>query len=70
MIAPNQAPDFRGFFCVQPPIRLMPLAPTELQQALLIFGLGGLVTLATVVMILRGHRRWHRRDPFDDPSHD
>ncbi|EDY37799.1 hypothetical protein CPCC7001_678 [Cyanobium sp. PCC 7001] len=48
----------------------MPLALTELQQAILIFGLGGLVTLATVVMILRGHRRWHQRDPFDDPSHD
>ena len=48
----------------------MPVALSELHQALLIFVLGGLVTLATVVMILRGHRRWHQRDPFDDPSHD
>ena len=43
---------------------------TELQQALVVFLLGGLVTLTTTVMILRGHRRWHQRDPFDDPSHD
>ncbi len=38
----------------------------EFQQALLIFGLGGLVTLATVLMIWRGHRQWKGRDPFDD----
>lgn len=41
---------------------------TELQRALLIFVLGGLVTLVTVAMVLRGHRRWHQRDPFDDPG--
>ena len=48
----------------------MAATSTELNQALLIFSLGGLVTLATVVMILLGHRRWHQRDPFEDPSHD
>ena len=42
----------------------MPVAMTELQQALLIFALGGAVTLATVVMIWRGHRHWQGRDPF------
>jgi hypothetical protein len=41
---------------------------TELQQALLIFAIGAVVTLATVVMIARGHARWHGRDPHDDPS--
>lgn len=41
---------------------------SELQQALLIFAVGALVTLATVILIARGHARWHGRDPYDDPS--
>lgn len=41
---------------------------TELQQALLIFAIGAVVTLATVIMIARGHARWHGRDPYDDPN--
>lgn len=41
---------------------------SELQQALLIFSIGAVVTLATVVMVARGHARWHGRDPYDDPS--
>lgn len=40
---------------------------SELQQALLIFAIGAVVTLATVIMIARGHARWHGRDPYDDP---
>ncbi|MEO1002811.1 MAG: hypothetical protein AAFX65_06850 [Cyanobacteria bacterium J06638_7] len=40
---------------------------SELQQALLIFAIGAVVTLATVIMIARGHARWHDRDPYDDP---
>ena len=43
---------------------------TELQQALLIFAIGAVVTLATVIMIARGHARWHGRDPYDDPNRD
>jgi hypothetical protein len=38
---------------------------SEFQLAVLMFCLGGLVTLVTVVMILRGHRHWRHRDPFD-----
>lgn len=41
---------------------------SELQQALLIFTIGALVTLATVILIARGHARWHGRDPYDDPG--
>jgi hypothetical protein len=40
---------------------------SELQQALLIFAIGAVVTLATVILIARGHARWHGRDPYDDP---
>ncbi|CAK6696710.1 hypothetical protein VB716_15570 [Synechococcus sp. CCY9201] len=38
---------------------------SEFHQAVLLFSLGGIVTLATVVMILRGHWYWQGRDPFD-----
>lgn len=41
---------------------------SDLQQALIIFALGGVVTLATIVMIVRGHMRWRHRDPFSDPD--
>ena len=41
---------------------------SELQGAVLVFAIGALVTLATVVMIARGHARWHDRNPYDDPS--
>jgi hypothetical protein len=41
---------------------------SELQGAVLVFVIGALVTLATVVMIARGHARWHGRNPYDDPS--
>ena len=41
---------------------------SELQQALLIFTLGGIVTAATILMIVRGHLRWRDRDPYDDPD--
>jgi hypothetical protein len=40
-------------------------ALSEFQLAVLMFCLGGLVTLVTVAMILRGHRHWRHRDPFD-----
>lgn len=41
----------------------------DTRGALLIFAIGALVTLATVVMIVRGHARWRGRDPYDDPIH-
>jgi hypothetical protein len=37
----------------------------EFQRAALLFVLGGLVTLSTLIMILRGHVHWRDRDPFD-----
>jgi hypothetical protein len=37
----------------------------ELPQALLIFVLGALVTLATTLMIWQGYRHWQGRDPFE-----
>jgi len=33
--------------------------------ARLIFALGGVVTAATVVMIMRGHLYWRHREPTD-----
>ena len=41
---------------------------SDLQQALVIFVLGGVVTIATIIMIVRGHMRWRHRDPFEDPD--
>ncbi len=41
---------------------------SELQQALAIFTLGGIVTAATILMIVRGHMRWRNRDPYHDPD--
>jgi hypothetical protein len=38
---------------------------SEFQLALLMFCLGGVLTLVTVGMILRGHLHWQGRDPFD-----
>jgi hypothetical protein len=41
---------------------------SELQQALVIFVLGAVVTAATIIMIVRGHMRWRHRNPFADPD--
>ncbi|WP_191964888.1 hypothetical protein [Synechococcus sp. RSCCF101] len=37
----------------------------EFQRAILLFVLGGIVTLSTLIMILRGHNHWRGRDPYD-----
>jgi hypothetical protein len=37
----------------------------DLPQALLIFVLGAVVTLATTLMIWQGYRHWQGRDPFE-----
>jgi hypothetical protein len=38
---------------------------SDFQLAVLMFCLGGVVTLITVAMILRGHLHWRNRDPFE-----
>ena len=38
---------------------------SEFQLAILIFAIGGIVTFATLIMILKGHFYWQGRDPFD-----
>ncbi|EAU75271.1 hypothetical protein RS9916_37227 [Synechococcus sp. RS9916] len=38
---------------------------SELMWARLIFAVGAVVTAATVVMIVRGHLYWQRRDSSD-----
>lgn len=35
--------------------------------ALLVFTIGALVTLATVVMVIRGHLHWRGREPWSEP---
>ncbi|QEY31890.1 hypothetical protein EVJ50_06185 [Synechococcus sp. RSCCF101] len=42
-----------------------PSAVDEFQRAILLFVLGGIVTLSTLIMILRGHNHWRGRDPYD-----
>lgn len=38
---------------------------SEFQLAILIFCIGGVVTFATLIMILKGHFYWQGREPFD-----
>jgi hypothetical protein len=38
-----------------------------LQQALLIFAVGAVVTASTTAMIVRGHLQWSGRDPWEQP---
>ncbi|MEB3321956.1 MAG: hypothetical protein VKI81_03945 [Synechococcaceae cyanobacterium] len=40
---------------------------SEFHLSVLLFCLGGIVTVSTVSMVLTGHRHWQGRDPFDRP---